>query len=525
MNKTATHKLSEKAIAWIIISALLISLIPLLYLARYTHPTTDDYVYGAEAYHTWSETHSFPQTLETAFKVTSDTFTNWQGTYSACFLMSLQPDVFGIYWITPFILIFSFIGANYWLYYILMRKYLNAGKWQYLIVSTTIILMSMQCLYSPFDAYYWYNGGIYYTFYYSVCLLLACFILLCNASENKIKKTVYGVLTVLACIFIAGGNYVTGLIVPVILTYSIFLLHFYKRKVPAVLYIALAVFMAGFLISITAPGNSVRASHEESAPVIYALWLSFANGCNYIAKFTGPTTCALFAVALPVIYRLARQVKFDFPYPGLFLLSTYAIYCALFTPTCYAMGHPGFERNFNIYLYGYTWLVICNLFYLSGAIRQQGLKGNALCKDILSLGNNLKAVIAPYNQYLYPVIIFLFSVSILQTSASSKKVLKDIISERAATFDNAMKARMAQYQSDEQDIAFSTLPAKPKSLIAFDITFDKGHWINQGVCMYYKKHTVVIDTVLTEREKEERRIVYRKEVGPGNILYKKITEE
>lgn len=520
MNKILTNKLSEKAIAWIIITIFLISLIPLFYIAPYCHPTTDDYVYGAEAYHTWNETHSLPQTVRTAFDVTADTFTNWQGTYSACFLMSLQPDVFGIYWITPFILILSFISANYWLYYIVMRKYLKATQWQYLIVSTTIILMSMQCIPSPFDAFYWYNGGMYYTLYYAACLFLACFIILCSTLQNKIKKTVYGSLAMLVCIFIAGGNYVTGLIVPVILTFSIFVLHADKRKIPTILYIALATFMIGFLFSITAPGNSIRATHEESTPALYAIWLSFTNGCYYITKFTSPTICALFLVLLPIIFRLARQMKFGFPYPWLFTLSTYAIYCALFTPTCYALGHPGFERNFNLYLYCYVWLIMVNLFYISGAIWQQSLKGNVICKDLTSLANHIKIAITPYNKYLYIVITFVFVVTILQTSASSKRVLRDITSGRASKFDEAMKDRMAKYKSGEQDIIFPTLSVQPESLITFDITFDKGHWINQGVCMYYKKHSVMIDTLLTEWEKEEQRIIYRKEVGPGNLVYK-----
>lgn len=521
MAKLLTNGVSEKMIAGSIFSIFIISLIPLFYLSQYIHPTTDDYVFGANPYHVWMQTHSFLQTIQAAIEVSSRIYTDWQGTYSACFLMALQPGIFDAYWITPFILIPSFIFGTYWLSYLLLCQFLNANRWQYLIISTTLILMCMQSIPSPFDAFYWYNGGLYYTFYYAMCLILAGSLIKCCTAQKTITKVSWGTLSLLLCLFIAGGNYVTGLFVPVLLAFSILLFLIKKKKVPSILYASLCIFIIAFLFSMLAPGNDIRAAHEkEGVSALEAIWLSFTYGCNYIAKFTNPTLSALFIFLSPILYRLAKQTKLKFSRPWLFALITYALYCVLFTPTCYAFGFPGFERNLNLYMYSYCWLVLGNLFYILGAIWQNSQKGNTICSDLTNLASHIKKTIMPYHPYIYLVTISLFSVTILQTSASSKKVLRDITSGRAATFNKEMKDRVARYKSNEKQLALPRLTQMPESTIAFDISFDSGYWINQGVCLYYGKESVALDTPMTNREKDLAKVQLSKEVGPGNLRYK-----
>lgn len=519
---------AEKAHAYIIVTFFVLSLIPLLYIARYLHPTTDDYVYGAEAYHVWNATHSLWQTVQAALQVTSRIYHDWQGTYSACFLMAMQPDAFGLYWITPFVMILPFVAVNYWLAYLLLCKYLHADKWQYLIVSTTLITMSMQCMPSPVDAYYWYNGAIYYTFYYALCLLLLCMVIGYTRVSSKLKRTLYGIGACLLCVFIAGGNYVTGLFVPVVLCAAIFLFRLNGRRVPFLLYPALILFLAAFTFSIIAPGNAVRAGHEHSISALHAIGISFTNGCHYIARFTTPTTAALFAFLLPILYRLAGKSRFSFSHPLWVVLGSYCIYCTLFTPTCYALGFPGYERNFNLYFYCYVWLVAGNLFYVSGAIRRRAARGSAVCKDLTSLAAHLKDAGRKYRRYSYVVTLFLFGITIIQSKASSKKAFRDLTKGRAAAYHQAMEGRLKAYQSDKADIVVPPLKATetPYTLFAFDVTSDKGHWINQGIAFYYGKHSVMTDdTHLTEKEKEEQRVRFRREAGPGNILYKESSLE
>lgn len=522
MNKRLGKYISEKLIACIIITIFLISLVPLFYIAPYIHPGIDDYVYGAEAYHIWNNSHSLSETLQTAIQVSARMYNTWQGSYSACFLMALQPDVFGCYQITPFIMIIPFIFTNYWLTYLLIYKYLKANKWQYLIITTTIVLMGMQYLPSLADAFYWYNGAIYYTFYYTAFLLLACLIIQSIYSQSKFQRILYNILACVTCIFVAGGNYVTGLVIPVLLLSVILTFTISKRKIPVILYLAFAIFMAAFFINIIAPGNAERAKYVDSIPALEAIAISFTNGCHYIAQFTTPTTTALFIFILPILYRLTKKIKFKYPHPILVALGSYCIYCTLFTPTCYALGSPGNGRNFNLYFYCYIWLIVGNMFYISGAIRQKAQAGSLICKDLTSLASHLKDTYITNRTFLYAITIFLFGITILQSASSSKKTLKDLTSGKAISYHKAMKARLAEYKSNKQDIIVPSLEKIPSTIFTSDITFDKGHWINQGISLYYGKHSIMTNDInLTEREKEEQQVRFRKEVGPGEILYKK----
>lgn len=58
----------EKIAAGILLAILLISLLPVIYLGRYNHPTGDDYYYGAETHMVWNDTGSIVSTVAEAFR-------------------------------------------------------------------------------------------------------------------------------------------------------------------------------------------------------------------------------------------------------------------------------------------------------------------------------------------------------------------------------------------------------------------------------------------------------------------------
>lgn len=91
------NKKQLKIVTGVAIAVLIVSIIPMLWISQYLHPFADDYVFGAEVYKIWNETHSFPACVQTAWNVAMTMYHTWQGTYSACFLMALQPGVFGQY--------------------------------------------------------------------------------------------------------------------------------------------------------------------------------------------------------------------------------------------------------------------------------------------------------------------------------------------------------------------------------------------------------------------------------------------
>ena len=54
------NKKQLKIVTGVAIAVLIISIIPMLWISQYLHPIADDYVFGAEVYKIWNETHSFP---------------------------------------------------------------------------------------------------------------------------------------------------------------------------------------------------------------------------------------------------------------------------------------------------------------------------------------------------------------------------------------------------------------------------------------------------------------------------------
>ena len=105
LKRAAKLQLPEKAVALLVVAAVALMLVPMLVVARYNVPCADDYHYGASTYHTWQATHSLAAVLRAAGEKVAERYVNWQGTYSAIFLMALQPAVFGngFYALVPFL--------------------------------------------------------------------------------------------------------------------------------------------------------------------------------------------------------------------------------------------------------------------------------------------------------------------------------------------------------------------------------------------------------------------------------------
>ena len=60
-------KQHEKMILWSIIVISVLSVVPLLHLSMYNHPSGDDYWYASETYHAWRDTHSLWEVCRAAF--------------------------------------------------------------------------------------------------------------------------------------------------------------------------------------------------------------------------------------------------------------------------------------------------------------------------------------------------------------------------------------------------------------------------------------------------------------------------
>ena len=379
MNKSFTKKITKKNIFYIILICFILSVIPLYVIGMYAHPSVDDYYYGTETVQVWNETHSFASVVKCSFDEMINTYNIWQGNFSAIFLMRLQPGIFGeqYYFIAPLILLSAYMGFSIFFFYTALKKIFKADSYLAATVGICLTFVSMQLCATPSDSFYWFNGAIYYTFFYSLMLFL--FALLIRMRTAKAASTI--ILTAISSVsafLIGGSNYAAALFMCIILALSagaaVYFVILRKNKVirpyhMAAYIIVAAAAMAGLFISMAAPGNALRQqSVGGSTGIVKTFVYTFAFGGYSIAKVLNAPCLIFFICMIPVFYRIARRSGFTYRYPLLVAVFTFGLYCSMGTPVFYAQGLRMPYRMMNIIFFAAYVLITFNLIYFLGWI-------------------------------------------------------------------------------------------------------------------------------------------------------------
>lgn len=382
MNKSFIKKITTKNIFYIILICFILSVIPLYIIGMYAHPSVDDYYYGTETVQVWNETHSFASVVKCSFDEMINTYNIWQGNFSAIFLMRLQPGIFGeqYYFFAPLILLSAYMGFSIFFFYTALKKIFKADGYLAATVGICLTFVSMQLCATPSDSFYWYNGAIYYTFFYSLMLFL--FALLIRMRTAKAAGTIIlTAISSLSAFLIGGSNYAAALFMCIILALSagaaIYFVILRKNKVirpyhmAAYIIVTLAA-MAGLFISMAAPGNALRQqSVGGSTGIVKTFVYTFAFGGYSIAKVLNAPCLIFFICMIPVFYRIARRSGFTYRYPLLVAVFTFGLYCSMGTPVFYAQGLRMPYRMMNIIFFAAYVLITFNLIYFLGWINNK----------------------------------------------------------------------------------------------------------------------------------------------------------
>ena len=379
MNKSFTPKITTKNIFYIILICFILSVIPLYVIGMFAHPSVDDYYYGTETVQVWNETHSIASVVKCSFDEMINTYNIWQGNFSAIFLMRLQPGIFGeqYYFIAPLILLSAYMGFSIFFFYTALKKIFKADSYLAATVGICLTFVSMQLCATPSDSFYWFNGAIYYTFFYSLMLFL--FALLIRIRTAKAAGTI--ILTAISSVsafLIGGSNYTTALFMCIILALTagaaVYSVMMKKNKLirpyhMAAYIIVAAAAMAGLFISMAAPGNALRQqSVGGSTGIVKTFVYTFAFGGYSIAKVLNAPCLIFFICMIPVFYRIARRSGFTYRYPLLIAVFTFGLYCSMGTPVFYAQGLRMPYRMMNIIFFAAYVLITFNLIYFLGWI-------------------------------------------------------------------------------------------------------------------------------------------------------------
>ena len=475
-----TKSVSYRICAIILIAILLAAIIPLLLVARFDVACADDLSFGARAHSAYAASGSVLSAISAAFEEARIAYNTWQGSFSAIFLMALQPAVFGdgFYSITAWIMLLSLIGGVILFCVALFSRLFGASKSLSFCTAALVCIFSTQLLPSPVQGIFWYNGSVYYTLFFAVSLAaLALGIrLLLNGGVWR------ELLLVILMLFIGGGNYVTALSTAIIGVCALILLTI-RHDRRALRFIApLIVLLASLVISVAAPGNAVRQSNYSSTPgVIEAILMSFKYGVIYSLEWLSLPVLGMLALMAVLFRRSAGMSRFRFKYPALVSLWSYCLLSAMFCPPVYAMGDTGDQRLHNIIYFAYLLLLTINLFYWSGWLAQH--RGRVPDGSGASL---LAASSAAFTLALCCVAAMFAGQSFTSVSA-----LSSLRTGEAAEYYACAEVRFEILHDDSvSDAVLLEYPCQPYVLYYDDITQTPADWRNTAAAAFYGKDSV-----------------------------------
>lgn len=496
--KNTKNKIS--LIKIILLCLLTISIATIITIAFYNHPAADDYNFGIYGAHAWRETGSLIEVIKATIRQVVNFYETWQGTFSAVFIMALQPTIFGenLYWIGTVIIILALVSSNIYLAKSILKEYFTVDKSIIFIIISTILVYCIQFVPTPVETFFWYNGSIYYTFFYSLMLFLIGFMLRMIKTEKKRKIIEYSILIPIISFIIGGGNYVTALIATIMIVLFNIFAFLYKKQNKKILVIALVSIVLSFTISMTAPGNAVRQSTcDGSLTAIKAIIKSLVLGVQYITEWTTLPVMLGIVFLIPFFYYIIThsKVEYKYKYPLLVTIFTFGIFSAQFTPPLYAMNNIGGARLLDIIYYSYYWLIMINIFYYIGWFNR---KVKESTKDYSRINDNIinigKKYILTYSAVIFIAIMIINVVNCNNgNQITSIIAINEIRSGEVQQYDLEMKERIKLYlDENKQEIVLNELTVKPYLIYFDDITEDNNNWLNVALREYYKKDSIVL---------------------------------
>lgn len=482
-------KLDRKKIITIVAiflgAGLLLSLIPIIISSFYSHPLADDFGFSEKVNHVVKNGGGLFDILSASFQQVKDTYLDWQGTYAAIFVFSLQPAAFSehIYFLTTFVMLTALIAST--LFFVnTIFNILGYDKKIGIIISFVILLLSIHFVVDKKEAFFWWNGSSYYTLFYSFSLLFFSILIKLYYAEKIIKKVIFLIISLLLAAILGGGNYSTALLTTVILAFVIFLLIKHKKKISLCYVMIFLILITGFVISMIAPGNSVRAATLTGESPVKAIIHSVFYAVVYIAKWTGLAQLAGFSVIGFFAYILTKNSKYKFQYPFIVFVLSVLAFATQLTPPLYAMNSVGSGRQVNIYYYSYYIFMSFNIFYIIGWINQKDIvrirtkniqKSFSVCTLLLTIGVFLCGCL----NYGLHNITFVDTLLALKNSTPQ-------------TYSAEYLDRISQIKNGNTTI--SDIKTVPDFFSPLCIEEDSDFWINKQIARYYDVDKVTLKT-------------------------------
>lgn len=483
----------SKTAAVIAFGFLCLIILPLLVIAHYNYPCSDDFAYAGAIYMGIKNGAGFWDIVRGCFETAARFYHDWQGRYFDDFVSAfgLGTAVPRYYFLGTYLTLVLFVAGS--IGFIRIVTY-RVCRWNSGISWIAAILMTaMQILYVPYpsEGFYWYVGATGYTMAYALLLLLGqMLILFYLGGDGSIKgplkagktRIFPGILAVLLTAMIGGSNYSTGLLTAEILTIScIYML--VKRKRCWFLLAVLAEYLICFVkFNALSPGNHARMGNVESLGVMGSVLASLKQGAVFLREwFRFPVFLFLVVLLLSGASQVAKM-NFSFRLPGVVTLVSFGLYCSMMTPPFFAGATWGPGRLINLVYFSYYFFLAGNLLYWTGwAAHKYGKVGLIAKREIMTL---------PVLLCFFALLLVSLKIYGLQSTSSSSALLS-LAKGEAAEYLEENKLRWEIYTDDTiKDATVEDFSVKPYVLYHDDIAEDETDWRNYTVASFFGKDSV-----------------------------------
>lgn len=468
----------------LLVVLLLLLLLPALWLGQYARGAADDYCYGLRTHLALQGGGSL---WEAIWHTIAGYYQSWQGSFAAIGLMSLTPCIFSeqAYWLTPFVMLSSLILGTVKLSDTLARR-LAGSSWQDTVcLSVPLLICSIQFVPSPLNSFYWWNGAVYYTFFYGISLLyLERFALLVFQTGNRSIWPVLLPGLFLGCA-VGGGNYVSALLAAMV-GGCLWLWSMWRRQNRLSAFFLLCGELIPFLINAAAPGNQVRQATVTALSPPAAILAAIQQGAHDLLDWPNWITLLLVLLWIPLLWRLCGRTACSFRYPAFFFCLTFLIFAGQNTPHFYAVSCAGPLRLRNIIFFSSFWFYLLNEWYLLGWLR----------RIVTSTAPSLEPRIKRFRP------LFLGTLSLLLVywsvfyfpSTFTAGCLREFSNGSAAAYAAERDSRLPALNDPAvSDPVFPAIQSRPALLYQEDITADPTHWKNQSMALYWGKRSVALE--------------------------------
>lgn len=484
----------EKMCSVILLILMIVSLGILMYVGRYNHPTGDDYYYAAVTGKAYQETGSLTKTVKAAAEGVVYQYYNWQGTYSAMFLMYLPPNIFGknAYKLVTAVILFLYAGGTFYLLKPLLCDILGMTGRGLTICASALVMLCIQTVQFAGESYFWYNGSMYYTGYFAVTLF---FLGMVCRYIMSFKKRYIPVLALLG-VFLAGGNYVS--LLPCILIMCTIcaglLIKHSKKAIP--LSVVTVLMAAGLLVSAAAPGNMMREEQIWEMSALKAVLKSIRQGFIYTGAWGGIWWLITAILITPCLWNAfersdsgkLKSLMCSFKYPVIVVGYLFGIFCSMSCPTFYAMNSTGPARAVAIVYYGFMFFSLGTYAYVLGALHKR-------------FGSGVRSLLKQWGLKPWGVgaaaVIILLAIQIFSGNmqeCTAAEAVGIIASGEGIQYEKEYNERLAILEDDTiTDVVFKPYTVQPRMLYVGDFTDDIYNENNVQIAQYFEKNSVMVD--------------------------------